>query len=782
VRPLRLSFRHKLWLLVGLAAAGPVLLATGVLLWYEREALRQQAMDDASSVARLMGANTAAALAFGDAVAARENLAALATKPEVEAAAVYGLNGRLFAAYRRSGAAPGQVPDRVAPDGRRFEGDHLVLAEGVHRQADRLGTVMLWADTGHTHARLQAHGAKVLLVLVLSAAAVLLLTARLQRTLTRPLLRLAHAALQVSQLQDYSVRVDVEAGDELGALTMAFNEMLSEIQERDAALQSARDVLEQRVRDRVQDLQREVTERRDVEQALRESQTKLREILENTTNLFYAHGPDHVLTFVSAQARAFFDCESEEAMVHWAEFVTDNPANREGSLRTQRALSTGQRQPAYERELRGLLGRTVWVEVNEAPVVRDGRTVAIVGALTDITARKRAEEERQRLESQFRQAQKMEAVGRLAGGIAHDFNNLLAVILGYAELLRRDMRPGERGERRVDEIQKAAERAAALTRQLLAFSRKQVLDPKVLSLETVVSDLQSMLRRLIREDVRLNVSAAEGLWRIRADRSQVEQVLLNLSVNARDAMPEGGTLTIGVTNAQLDVGGPAHLALPPGRYVKLTVADTGCGMDAETLSHVFEPFFTTKEKGAGTGLGLATVYGIVQQSGGAVDVASAPQTGSTFTVYLPAVDSPLEEARAVPAPPPAGRGTLLVVEDEPSLRRLTCEILESQGYTVIDAASAAQALALVAEHQGPLDLMITDVIMPGLSGRQLAERVTERRPGMPVLYMSGYTADVIAHHGVLDPDIMLLEKPFTPDALLERVQDALRSSGAAAVA
>ena len=334
------------------------------------------------------------------------------------------------------------MPDRVAPDGRRFEGGHLVLAEGVYMQADRLGTVMLWADTGHTRARLYAHGAKVLLVLVLSAAAVLLLTVRLQRTLTRPLIRLAHAALQVSQLQDYSVRVDVEAGDELGALTMAFNEMLSEIQERDAALQSARDVLEQRVRDRVQDLQREVTERRDVEQALRDSQTKLREILENTTNLFYAHGPDHVLTFVSAQARAFFDCEPEQAMVHWADVRDRQPRQPGGSLRTLRALATGQRQPAYELELRGLLGRTVWVEVNEAPVVRDGRTVAIVGALTDITARKRAEEERQRLESQFRQAQKMEAVGRLAGGIAHDFNNLLAVILGYAELLRRDMRPG----------------------------------------------------------------------------------------------------------------------------------------------------------------------------------------------------------------------------------------------------------------------------------------------------------------------------------------------------
>jgi CheY-like chemotaxis protein len=328
----------------------------------------------------------------------------------------------------------------------------------------------------------------------------------------------------------------------------------------------------------------------------------------------------------------------------------------------------------------------------------------------------------------------------------------------------------------VDEIVKASERAAALTRQLLAFSRRQVLAPTVLSLGTVVSEMESILRRLIREDVRLSVTAPEQPCHVQADRSQIEQVLLNLSVNARDAMPQGGTLAISVDTVELREGDAWAATLGAGRYVRMTVADTGCGMDADTLSHAFEPFFTTKEVGSGTGLGLATVYGIVQQSGGAIDVASTVGQGSTFTVYLPRVEAKDDETR--PAPAPLGRGleTILLVEDEPSLRELTREILEAQGYQVLEAGGGAEALALLAAHRGPLDLLITDVIMPGLSGRRLVEQVAAHHPRLPVLYMSGYTADVIAQHGVLAAGTQLIEKPFTPDALVRRVQAALAGS------
>jgi CheY-like chemotaxis protein len=372
----------------------------------------------------------------------------------------------------------------------------------------------------------------------------------------------------------------------------------------------------------------------------------------------------------------------------------------------------------------------------------------------------------------------MEAVGRLAGGVAHDFNNLLGVILGYAELLRRGLATGGKDERRVQEIVKAAERGAALTRQLLAFSRKQVLDPRPLDLAAVVTEIEDMLRRLIREDVRLDMRVDKDLWTVRADRTQIEQVVLNLSVNARDAMPEGGVLSIGLSNCTVDeLGAPSHLGMAPGRWVRLTVSDTGCGMDAATLSHVFEPFFTTKAMGAGTGLGLATVYGVVQQSGGVVDVASAPHQGATFTVYLPAVTEAVPEtARTAAAEPTRGAGTILLVEDEDALRGLGREVLEAHGYTVLDAASGSEALCVLAEHAGPLHLLVTDVIMPGMSGRVLAEHVRRERPGTPLVYMSGYTDDVLSNHAV-EAGISFLEKPFSPQALLRRVQEAM-SAGA----
>jgi two-component system, cell cycle sensor histidine kinase and response regulator CckA len=735
-----LSFKIRLRLLVLLAAAGPLLVAAGVLLVHERRVLHRLAESEAASVARLIGANTAAALTFGDAAAARENLSSLSAMPELLGGAVYDASGRRFAAWGRAPEELEHLPAAAPQVGGRVDGAVLMMATPLLVDGERLGTVVLRFDTSDVAQRVREHAVTLVLVLLASALAVLLVAARVQRSLARPIERLGEAARRVSGMKDYSVRVPVTAADELGSLTIAFNEMLERVQERDTA-----------------------------------SQDMLRDILEHSTNLFYSHGPDHVLTFVSPQTRSYLDCEPEEALTRWNEFASDNPINREGHERTLRALATGQRQPSYELELRSRTGRMVWVEVSEAPVVRDGHVVAIVGALTDITDRKRAEEEKARLEMQFRQSQKMEAVGRLAGGVAHDFNNLLGVILGYAELLRRALTPGGKEERRVQEIMKAADRAAALTRQLLAFSRKQVLDPRPLDLAEVVTEIEDMLRRLIREDIRLDLSVDEGVWTVRADRTQVEQVVLNLAVNARDAMPDGGSLSLSLANVTVGEGGlPAHLGLAPGQWVRLSVSDTGTGMDAATLSHVFEPFFTTKAKGAGTGLGLATVYGVVQQSGGVIDVASAPNQGSTFTVYLPAISGGAAATLRASTPPLAhGAGTILLVEDEDALRRLGREVLEAQGYSVLDAASGTEALCLLAEHPGRLDLLVTDVIMPGMSGRALAEQVLRDRPGTPLLYMSGYTDDVLSPHGLPDNGTLLLEKPFSPEALVRKVQETI---------
>jgi two-component system cell cycle sensor histidine kinase/response regulator CckA len=389
--------------------------------------------------------------------------------------------------------------------------------------------------------------------------------------------------------------------------------------------------------------------------------------------------------------------------------------------------------------------------------------------------------DRKQLEEQLRQAQKMEAVGRLAGGIAHDFNNLLMVIQGYADLMTERLAEGDPLRRNAEQIQTASQRATSLTRQLLAFSRKQMLAPKVLNVQSVVVDMEKILRRLIGEDIQLETSSVADLGLIKADRSQIEQVIMNLAVNARDAMAEGGRLTIETANVELDKAA-AHppAVLSPGRYVMLAVTDNGCGMDAETQAHIFEPFFTTKEKGKGTGLGLATVYGIVKQSGGYVWVYSEPGRGTSFKVYLPRIEDEQtvrgrdgkSEARELPR----GSETVLLVEDEKGVRELAREYLELTGYTVIAAEDGHTALELAAMHVGPIQLLMTDVVMPGISGRELAGRVKTIRPEIKVLFMSGYTDQAVVRHGILDTDAALLQKPFTMAALAAKLREILSTA------
>ena len=386
--------------------------------------------------------------------------------------------------------------------------------------------------------------------------------------------------------------------------------------------------------------------------------------------------------------------------------------------------------------------------------------------------------DRKQLEEQFRQAQKMEAVGRLAGGIAHDFNNLLMVIQGYADLLADRLPVGESLHRNAEQIQTAAQRAAALTQQLLAFSRKQILAPKVLNVHSVVADMEKMLQRLIGEDIELETSSKPDLWLVKADRSQIEQVVMNLAVNARDAMPKGGRLTIETANVEFDSTvshSPAVVA--PGKYVMLAVTDNGCGMDTKTQAHIFEPFFTTKEKGKGTGLGLATVYGVVKQSGGYVWVYSEPGHGTTFKIYLPRIEDETASAGAdrntSAAALPRGSEVVLLVEDEVGVRELAREYLEMSGYTVIVAPDGHTAIELAAMHAGTIHLLMTDMVMPGIGGRELAERVIAVRPDIKILYMSGYTDQAVVHQGILGTDAPLLQKPFTLAALTTKLREIL---------
>jgi len=382
--------------------------------------------------------------------------------------------------------------------------------------------------------------------------------------------------------------------------------------------------------------------------------------------------------------------------------------------------------------------------------------------------------ERRKLEDQFRQSQKMEAVGRLAGGVAHDFNNLLTVINGYSELLLRQIGENSPLRKEVDEIRKAGDRASMLTQQLLAFSRRQVLQPKVLDLNSAVSGMATMLRRLIGEDIDLRILPGEGLGRVKADPGQVEQIILNLVVNARDAMPGGGRLSIETSNTFLDgTFSSKHPHAVTGPHVLLAVSDTGVGMSEDTQAHLFEPFFTTKERGKGTGLGLSTVYGIVKQSQGYIYVYSELGKGTTVKVYLPRIEGEDETVSPVSAPAPHGTETVLVVEDDTPVRDFVTRVLSEKGYRVLSACEGFEALRLCGDCADPVDLLVTDVVMPRMGGRELASRVETAKPGVRVLFVSGYTENAISHHGILEAGLEFLQKPFTTDALLRKVREVL---------
>jgi len=405
--------------------------------------------------------------------------------------------------------------------------------------------------------------------------------------------------------------------------------------------------------------------------------------------------------------------------------------------------------------------------------------------LSESHAEKRSLAERERAdaiealrntENQLVQSQKLEAVGRLAGGISHDFNNLLTVILGYTDISKRTLKEGDPLLRNLEEIGKASERAASLTRQLLAFSRKQVMQPKVFDLNTVVSDLKKMLRRMIGEDIELRVISEADLGNIKADPVQLEQVIMNLVVNARDAMPRGGKLSIETSNVYLDESyAREHVSVDPGEYVMLAISDTGCGMNEETRQRIFEPFFTTKESGKGTGLGLSMVYGIVKQSGGNIWVYSEEGRGTTFKIYFPRVTAEAEEYRRVgdTFEMPKGSETILLVEDAALVRTLARQVLETAGYKVLEAASAEAALTICEPNGTRIDLLLTDVVMPGMSGNDMSKILLARQPDMPVLYMSGYTDEAIVQHGVLEAGINFLQKPFSPGALALKVREVL---------
>ncbi len=515
----------------------------------------------------------------------------------------------------------------------------------------------------------------------------------------------------------------------------------------------------------------DVTERRHAERRERQRTMYLNALVENSPLAILVLDDEHRIQIANPAFRLLFGYSAEELLGRNPDDLIspmDDVLREEVAALTRESLAGRPVHISTKRRRKD--GKLVEVDFYGVPLTDAGRLIGVYAIYQDVS-------ERNQLEIQLQQAQKMEAVGQLAGGVAHDFNNVLTAILGYSDLLAMQLGEGSPMLESVDEIRRAGERAASLTRQLLAFSRRQVLEPRVLDPNELMRNVEKMLRRLIGEDVALATRLDPSIGRMRADPGQVEQVLLNLAVNARDAMPRGGTLTIETQNAELDESyAQEHVTVKPGSYVMIAATDTGTGMDAEVKAHIFEPFFTTKEKGKGTGLGLATVYGIVKQSGGYIWVYSEPGHGTAFKIYFPRVESPAERlSRKEAQRTLRGTETILLVEDELPVRRLARAILESHGYAVLEADGAERALELVQHHSGALDLLLTDVVMPKMGGSDLAMLVHGLRPEVKVLYMSGYTDDAIVRQGLVAEGSRFLQKPFTPDALAAKVRDVLDS-------
>ncbi|RMD94375.1 MAG: PAS domain S-box protein [Calditrichaeota bacterium] len=520
----------------------------------------------------------------------------------------------------------------------------------------------------------------------------------------------------------------------------------------------------------VQVILRDITEHKRTQNELKRSEEKFRLLIENAADMITLLDEQGKILFESPSVYATLGYTPEELLGKSAiEFVHPEDLPKIRKVLQNFINTPNKKTPYLEIRIRHKNGTWCTIEAVGKNLLNAPAIHAIVINSRDITDRKK-------LEEQLYQSQKMEAIGRLAGGIAHDFNNLLTAIIGYGDFMLQSLNPRDPMREDAAEIKKAAEHAASLTRQLLAFSRKQILKPKIINLNTIIRDMGKMLSRIIGEDIELVTQLSPDLASVKADPAQIEQVILNLAINSRDAMPKGGKLIIETRNATLDEEYiNTHNAVIPGPYVLLVMSDNGVGMDQDTQDKIFEPFFTTKEIGKGTGLGLATVYGVVKQSGGYIWVYSEPGHGTTFKIYLPRAEEAEQEVE--PEKPAVvslqGTETILVVEDEELLRELARRVLARHGYTVLDASNGGEALLICEKHQGPIHLLLTDVVLPRMNGRELADRLLRLRPQMKVIYMSGYTNDAILENGLLSMETHFIQKPFTADFLAQKVREVL---------
>jgi two-component system cell cycle sensor histidine kinase/response regulator CckA len=718
--------RRKVILLIVLASFVGLVFAGVLVSVYETVTFRRRAIEDVTALGGVVSANAVSAIVFRDTVTARQDLRSLADRPEIGSAAIYLPDGREFARYARPGG-PAPLPEPPRDTGTTLFADRLVSVTRLDSEGQPVGWLRIQYMLPSFTSRLPQYAMVAAAVLAALGAAAALLLGTLGRAVSGPLNQLATTAGTLAATNDLRLRAPRHADDEIGTVTTAFNRMLDTLEERDAALA-------QRA------------------QALRESEARLRLALNAATMETWV-----IPIQGGADQRRSADPAAMSAFL--AEVHSDDRPAVEAALQ-EAILSGGGIEVEYRAS--GPVERRIALRGQVSGGAADG-PAQVIGVAQDVTSRRK-------LEQQLLQAQKMEAIGNLAGGIAHDFNNLLTGMIGHLKFVQRKLEPGTQVRSDVDEVERAARRAASLTSQLLSYARRQMVTPTVVDVNAAVQAIEPMLHRSLGETIGVHVEVSDAVAPVRVDAGQLEQVIVNLAVNARDAMPGGGRLTIATATREVEdaVAGPAHA----GTFTEIAVSDTGTGIAPDVLPHIFEPFFTTKPVGQGTGLGLAMCHGILNQAGGHIVVESVAGQGTTVRIRLPALTA---VSRDSPPPPltddvAGGTESVLLAEDNPAIRELAARTLREAGYRVTEAEDGAQARELAEAHGSTVDLLITDVVMPGQTGRELAAALRRSRPSLPVVFMSGYSDVAGDGHDPADP---FLAKPFAPDDLRRAARQAL---------
>jgi PAS domain S-box-containing protein len=740
--------------------AAALLLASLLLSVYDLAMFRRSLSDNLSAEAKIIGFNSAAALAFNSPKDAEETLSTLRAEPNIIAAVVYRDNGTMFAQYSRDGRKGAEAFRRPLRNEQLFELNRFSQVHPIIVEGETIGSLFIQSDLMELRSRMLWHGVGMLAVLFVVLPAAYMLLSRLQRQITEPLFALAHLTETVTREKNYSVRAPVFQQDELRMLSQGFNTMLEQIQKRDGELEAHRGQLENEVTERTLELKR--------------SEEFILNILSSVDEAFVVIDRDYrIISANKAYSEQSGKALKEITGRHCYEIShhAGRPCHElEQGCTCKRTFDTGEPSVSFHTHVDDK-GNQIQTETKTyAMKDESGKVSSVIEIINDIT-------ERKKLEDQLRQAQKMEAIGQLAGGIAHDFNNILTAIIGYGHITLMKMSEDDPLKLNVEHILESADRAANLTQGLLAFSRKQVIDKKAADLNLIVKKVEKFLQRIIGEDIEINLTLLDEPLTVFIDAGQIEQVLMNLATNARDAMPMGGRFAIETALAQLDHEFiKAHGYGTLGRYAVITMTDSGLGMDANTKKRIFEPFFTTKEVGKGTGLGLAIVYGIIKQHDGYIEVSSEPGAGTTFRIYLPVGRHPVEAEKKGAAAehyPQNGSETILLAEDDAHLRKLAQTVLAESGYTVIEAIDGEDAVNQFKAYTGRIDLLLFDLIMPNKNGKEAFDEIQAIKPGTKTMFISGYARDLIEQRRLLPADMIAVSKPISPMHLLKEVREAL---------